>query len=63
MSCQCYQIGGPFISEDPDCLVHGADARRREREIDALVEKAQTETDVEKLRAIIADIADVAKIF
>jgi hypothetical protein len=24
MSCQCYQIGGPFIAEDPDCPAHGA---------------------------------------
>lgn len=21
--CECYQIGGPFIAEDPDCPVHG----------------------------------------
>lgn len=25
--CQCYQVGGPFIAEDPDCPAHGADAR------------------------------------
>lgn len=22
--CKCFQIGGPFIAEDPDCPVHGA---------------------------------------
>lgn len=22
--CECYQIGGPFIAEDPECPVHGA---------------------------------------
>jgi hypothetical protein len=22
--CQCYQVGGPFIAEDPDCPIHGA---------------------------------------
>lgn len=22
--CQCYQIDGPFIAEDPDCPLHGA---------------------------------------
>jgi hypothetical protein len=22
MSCQCHQIGGPFIAEDPECPVH-----------------------------------------
>lgn len=26
--CQCHQIGGPFIAEDPDCPVHGRDAQR-----------------------------------
>lgn len=25
--CQCYQIGGPFIAEDPDCPVHGTEAQ------------------------------------
>lgn len=29
MSCQCYQVGGPFISEDPDCPAHGAEAQQR----------------------------------
>lgn len=28
MSCQCYQIGGPFIAEDPDCPAHGREAQR-----------------------------------
>lgn len=23
--CECFQVGGPFISEDPDCPIHGAD--------------------------------------
>jgi len=23
MSCECNQIGGPFIAEDPDCPAHG----------------------------------------
>ena len=26
--CECYQIGGPFIAEDPDCLVHGVNRPR-----------------------------------
>jgi hypothetical protein len=21
--CKCFQIGGPFIAEDPDCPIHG----------------------------------------
>ena len=34
--CQCYQIGGPFIAEDPECPTHGtkaqADEARRARD-------------------------------
>jgi len=30
--CQCFQIGGPFISEDPDCPLHGVEAQAREHE-------------------------------
>lgn len=27
--CQCFQIGGPFIAEDPECPEHGVDAQQR----------------------------------
>lgn len=27
--CECYQIGGPFIAEDPECPVHGREAQSR----------------------------------
>jgi hypothetical protein len=32
MTCanRCYEIGGPFITYDPDCPEHGDDARTRE---------------------------------
>lgn len=30
MSCECYKIGGPWISYDPDCYEHGDAARARE---------------------------------
>lgn len=30
--CECYKIGGPWIAEDPDCPVHGYEARIRDRE-------------------------------
>ena len=23
MGCECYQIGGPWIAEDPNCAEHG----------------------------------------
>jgi hypothetical protein len=32
MGCECYQIGGRFIAEDPDCPAHGTEAQR-EREL------------------------------
>lgn len=34
MGCQCYQIGGPFIAEDPGCPAHGttAQAEREQHE-------------------------------
>jgi hypothetical protein len=35
MSCECYQIGGRFIAEDPNCPIHGDDAQRRDRAIEA----------------------------
>lgn len=30
MSCECYQISGRFIAEDPDCPAHGLEAQRRQ---------------------------------
>lgn len=33
MSCQCHQVGGPFIAEDPDCVIHGRAATDREADI------------------------------
>lgn len=32
MGCECYQIGGRFIAEDPDCPAHGTLAQELERE-------------------------------
>lgn len=38
--CECFQIGGPFIAEDPDCPIHGRnsdDGREvSERRLEAL---------------------------
>ena len=40
--CQCYQIGGPFIAEDPSCPVHGTEAQAREaRVLDSKSELSQ----------------------
>lgn len=60
MSCQCHQVGGPFIAEDPDCPRHGTQAQAREDQIESLRERAQTETDIIVLRRIVSEIADLA---
>jgi hypothetical protein len=45
--CQCYQVGGPFIAEDPDCPVHGTDglasqlAQAQQRIAELEAEKAE----------------------
>jgi hypothetical protein len=54
--CQCFQIGGPFIAEDPDCPVHGRDAQRREIEIDDLRDRIREADSVEELRAVMLDL-------
>lgn len=39
--CDCYKIGGPWITFDPECAEHGYEAQRKEREIEALREDAE----------------------
>lgn len=46
--CECYQIGGPWIAEDPNCPVHGFEARQRETELNERI--AATAFDPKKLR-------------
>lgn len=41
MSCDCYKIGGPWITYDPDCPAHGDDAQREEK----LREQAEDERE------------------
>ena len=31
--CECYQVGGPFIAEDPDCPIHGTASQGREEQV------------------------------
>lgn len=45
MMCECYQIGGPFIAEDPDCPVHGKEAQRRREEYDDAMADMRRELD------------------
>lgn len=30
--CDCFKVGGPWISFDPECPAHGYEAQRREQE-------------------------------
>lgn len=49
MTCECYQIGGRFIAEDPDCPIHGYEAQR-------LVEsRADIWEEVDRLLAVLLD--------
>lgn len=47
--CDCFKVGGPFISEDPDCPAHGSAATNEMAALRADLAKAQAE--VEQLRA------------
>lgn len=56
MTCesQCYTIGGPWITYDPNCPFHGDEARRRESE--------QSRLDLDRDTRIAALEATVAKL-
>lgn len=49
--CECYQIGGRFIAEDPDCPVHGY-AAVREREEQERSDQAMQEEIVDLRRRV-----------
>jgi hypothetical protein len=57
--CDCYKIGGPWIAEDPNCPVHGTEARRKTNKMKNLETKAQQATTVEELRAVLIDLIDL----
>jgi len=48
MSCQCHQIGGPFIAEDPDCPAHGREAQREALRRDRLISELDAALDSEE---------------
>ena len=37
---QCHLVGGPYISENPDCPFHGAGSADRETSIEEIIERA-----------------------
>ena len=40
MSCECYKIGGPWIAEDPSCVIHGAASSGRAERIESIIQEA-----------------------
>ena len=48
-SCECYQIGGRFIAEDPDCSTHGYEAVSQREQI--TLESEALEDELEALKA------------
>ena len=42
MSCECYQIGGRFIAEDPNCPAHGIEAVRRNRSNETIISELRS---------------------
>lgn len=43
--CDCYQIGGRFVAEDPDCPAHGLEAQRLEAEREAELTNLRRQLD------------------
>jgi hypothetical protein len=57
--CDCYKIGGPWIAEDPNCPVHGTEARIKTNKIEALKTRADQATNLEEVTAILKDFIDL----
>jgi len=60
---RCYEIGGPWIAENPVCPVHGTDAQaeefRRSRVKEALQQRIADARTVEDLQAVLYDIVEL----
>jgi hypothetical protein len=61
--CECYQIGGPWITYDPDCPAHGTEARARdEQQTDDRLESARLlaeyKAEVVMLRQELAELKE-----
>lgn len=63
MSCgnHCYEIGGPWIQEDPNCPVHGTEARAAERQREA--ELAEKDARIEELEKRVAALEEFVEDF
>jgi len=53
---ECYQVGGPWIAENPACPIHGHDRQRRDRDLDVLQSKISDAETVEELRALMLEM-------
>ena len=60
---QCYEVGGPWIAENPYCPVHGREAqeeeKRRERTKERLYQEIHDAKDIEDLRLILYNIVEM----
>lgn len=63
MNCanRCYEAGGPWISEDPNCPIHGTEAQRLVGERDA-VELAWREVTAEHTAQLEAQEQRIARL-
>ena len=50
-SCECYQIGGRFIAEDPECAEHGTEAQAEREQI-----TLETEVLKDKIESLEAEV-------
>jgi hypothetical protein len=55
--CECHQIGGRFIAEDPECPVHGY-AAVREREEQYRTEQTMRD-EINELRLRVATLEQI----
>ncbi len=63
MNCgyECYQVGGPWIAENPHCPVHGTKAQRRDRDLDVLQSKISDAETVEELRELMLEMIEMMR--
>lgn len=57
--CDCFKIGGPWIAEDPNCPVHGTEAKERANSIRELRSKIKTAKSVEELADVLIELIDL----
>lgn len=57
--CECHQIGGRFIAEDPDCPVHGREAQERGLQREHLIARLERALECsDDLYSVAEDVLD-----